>query len=356
MGKLKVGILTSGGDCQSLNSVMRALGKTLYNLNDNVMIYGFLKGYHGLMYGNYKEMCLDDFSGLLSRGGTILGTSRQPFKLMDKPDKDGNDKVKLMKKTYKSLDLDCLVVLGGNGSLKTANLLSQEGLNVIGLPKTIDNDVWGTSKTFGYASALDIATKSIDLIHTTAASHNRCFIVEIMGHKVGWLALEAGIAGGADVILIPEVPYDINIVAETIKKRPGYAIIVVAEGAKSIEEAKMSKKEYKKKLAERKYPSVAYEIAARLETLTDAEIRVAIPGHMQRGGAPSAGDRLLSTRIGAYGAMLVTEKEYGKMVSVDGNEMTSIKLSETAGKLKYVPKDSNIITEGRLVGINFGIE
>lgn len=355
MKEKRIGILTSGGDCQSLNAVLRAFGKTIYNLNEKVKIFGFLKGYHGLMYNHYVELKLEDFSGLLSRGGTILGTSRQPFSKMRKPDEDGNDKVELMKNNYKKLDLDCLVVLGGNGSLKSANMLSEEGLNVIALPKTIDNDIYGTDQTFGYQSAIDVATNSIDLIHTTAASHNRIFLVEIMGHKVGWLALESGIAGGADVILLPEVPYDINLVYKEIKKKD-YAIIVVAEGALSQADAKLNKKEYKKKLKERKYPSIAYQVAAELEDMTDKEIRVAIPGHMQRGGRPSALDRLISSRIGAYGAMLVTEENYGQLVVIRNNDMTHIPMSESAGVTKFVPRYDNRITEARMMGIGFGAE
>ena len=214
---LRVGFLTSGGDCQALNATMRGIAKGLYELFDEVEIYGFLEGYKGLIRGNYIKMKPADFSGIINKGGTILGSSRQPFKLMGEPTEDGLDKVKSMKDTYKKLKLDCLCVLGGNGSQKTANLLSEEGLNVIGLPKTIDNDLWGTDMTFGFQSAVDIATQTIDCIHTTAASHNRIFIVEIMGHKVGWITLHAGIAGGADVILLPEIPYDIDKVYKAIE-------------------------------------------------------------------------------------------------------------------------------------------
>ena len=211
---LRVGMLTSGGDCQALNATMRGVAKSLYKSDKEVEIIGFLEGYKGLMYEEYRVMKPSDFSGILTTGGTMLGTSRQPFKLMREPDANGMDKVEAMKSTYKKLKLDCLVVLGGNGSQKTANLLSEEGLNVIGLPKTIDNDLYGTDMTFGFQSAMEIATNAIDCIHTTAASHSRVFIVEVMGHKVGWLTLYAGLAGGADIILIPEIPYDIKKIAE----------------------------------------------------------------------------------------------------------------------------------------------
>ena len=273
---LRVGFLTSGGDCQALNATMRGVAKGLYELFDEVEIYGFLEGYKGLMRENYIKMKPVDFSGIITKGGTILGSSRQPFKLMGEPTEDGIDKVKAMKATYKKLKLDCLCVLGGNGSQKTANLLSEEGLNVIGLPKTIDNDLWGTDMTFGFQSAVDVATQTIDCIHTTAASHNRIFIVEVMGHKVGWITLHAGIAGGADVILIPEIPYDIEKVYEAIDKRTknkkGFTILAVAEGAISKEVAELPKKKRKEAVANSPYPSVAYELADKLKAFTDQDI------------------------------------------------------------------------------------
>ena len=246
---LKIGILTSGGDCQALNAAMRGVAKGISTLTKNAEFYGFIDGYKGLMYGNYNSMSAGAFFGILNQGGTILGTSRQPFKYMNVPDEKGLDKVKAMVDNYKKLKLDCLVVLGGNGSQKTANLLSSKGLNIIGLPKTIDNDLWGTDMTFGFSSAVEIATRALDEIHTTAKSHGRTFIVELMGHKVGWIALNAGIAGGADAILIPEIPYNLKKVAQKVeetKSGKGYTIIVVAEGALSDKESSLSKKERKK--------------------------------------------------------------------------------------------------------------
>ena len=357
---MRIGMLTSGGDCQSLNASMRGVAKSLYANAKNVQIYGFLEGYKGLMYGNYKELKPEDFSGILTRGGTILGTSRQPFKLMRTPDANGLDKVKAMKDTYKKLKLDCLVILGGNGTHKTANLLREEGLNVVTLPKTIDNDIWGTDVTFGFQSAVDIASNAIDCIHTTAASHGRVFIVEVMGHKVGWLTLHAGIASGADVILLPEIPYDIDKLIAAIEKRTkegkGFSILAVAEGAISKEDAKLPKKKYKEKLAERgkKYPSVSYEIGAKIAEKTGQEIRVTIPGHTQRGGAPCTYDRVISTRFGAAAAKLILDKEYGYMVGMRDGEIVKVPLEEVAGKLKMVEPESSIIKEAKLLGISFG--
>jgi 6-phosphofructokinase 1 len=241
---MRVGFLTSGGDCQALNATMRGVAKSLYKMYDDVEIIGFEDGYKGLMYANYRILKPVDFAGILTKGGTMLGTSRQPFKLMRTPDENGMDKVEAMKNTYNKLKLDCLVILGGNGSQKTANLLSEEGLNIVSLPKTIDNDLYGTDLTFGFHSALEVATNCIDCIHTTAASHGRVFIVEIMGHKVGWLPLYAGMAGGADIILIPEIPYDIDIVVNALKERTrqgkGFSILAVAEGAISKEDAALT--------------------------------------------------------------------------------------------------------------------
>ena len=357
----RVGFLTSGGDCQALNATMRGVAKGLYQIyQDEVEIIGFEDGYKGLMYANYRMMKRSDFSGILTKGGTMLGTSRQPFKMMRVPDENGLDKVELMKHTYYKLKLDALVILGGNGSQKTANLLSKEGLNVVGLPKTIDNDLWGTDMTFGFQSAVDIATNAIDCIHTTASSHGRVFIVEIMGHKVGWLTLHAGIAGGADIILLPEIPYDLDAVVKKIKERTRggsrFSILAVAEGAISKEEAVMSKKEYKKKLEERaqKYQSVAYEIGAKIQEMTGQEIRVTVPGHMQRGGTPVPYDRVLSTRIGAHAADMIKNNEFGKLVVVKNNVITDIPLAESAGKLKYVDPQSDIVKEAKLIGISFG--
>ena len=357
----RIGMLTSGGDCQSLNATMRGVVKGLNVLEGTVEIYGFIDGYKGLIYGNYKRLTSKDFSGILTTGGTILGTSRQPFKLMRTPDENGLDKVEAMKSTYRYLDLDCLVVLGGNGSQKTANLLREEGLNIVSLPKTIDNDLWGTDMTFGFQSAVDIATQTIDCIHTTAASHNRVFIVEIMGHKVGWLPLHAGVAGGADIILIPEIPYDIDVVVNAIRSRTkngkNFTILAVAEGAISKENAALTKKELKEKKKNGPvYPSVAYELGAQISERTGQEIRVTVPGHMQRGGEPCPYDRVIATRLGAEAAEMIRRKEYGYMVALNNNKIEKIPLADIAGKLKMVDPKSDIIREAKDVGISFGDE
>lgn len=354
----RIGMLTSGGDCQALNAAMRGVVKALGTNVKELEVYGFYEGYKGLIYGNYRLLTGKDFSGILTVGGTILGTSRQPFKQMRVPDENGLDKVEAMKQTYHKLRLDCLVILGGNGTQKTANLLREEGLNVIHLPKTIDNDIYGTDVTFGFQSAINIATEAIDCIHTTAASHNRVFIVEVMGHKVGWLTLYAGVAGGADIILLPEIPYDIEKVAEALERRSkagkGFTILAVAEGAISKEDAKLSKKEYKEKLKKRKYPSVSYEVAAQIQERIGTEVRVTVPGHTQRGGSPCPYDRVLCTRLGAAAGQLILDGEYGYMVAMINGETKKVPLQDVAGKLKMVEPDSKMIREAKLIGISFG--
>lgn len=357
---LRIGMLTSGGDCQALNAAMRGVVKGICGKVEDVEIYGFQEGYKGLIYSNFEMLTSRDFSGILTLGGTILGTSRQPFKLMRTPDANGVDKVAAMKHTYHKLNLDCLVVLGGNGTHKTANMLREEGLNVITLPKTIDNDLWGTDMTFGFQSAVDIATDTIDRIHTTATSHSRVFIIEVMGHKVGWVTLHAGIAGGADIILLPEIPYELDVITKAIKRRTQagkrFTIIAVAEGAISKEDAALPKKELKAKLKEKKYPSVAYELAEKIQQKTDQEVRITVPGHTQRGGSPCPYDRVLATRLGAAAADLILKRQFGYMVSIQNGKIKKMPLEEVAGKLKMVDPSDDIIMEAKMMGISFGDE
>ena len=320
----RIGMLTSGGDCQALNATMRGVVKGLSNNLDELEVYGFDDGYKGLIYGKYRMLTSKDFSGILTQGGTILGTSRQPFKLMRVPDENGLDKVEAMKQTYYKLCLDCLVILGGNGTQKTANLLREEGLNIIHLP------------------------------------HGRVFIVEIMGHKVGSLTLHAGVAGGADIILIPEIPYDIKKVTAAIQKRAKagkrFTILAVAEGAISKEDAELPKKKYKEKLEARakKYPSVSYEIADQIYKEIGSEVRVTVPGHTQRGGEPCPYDRVLSTRIGAGAAQAIMDGEYGIMIGVVNGKIKRVPLEECAGKLKMVSPKDQLVVAAKQIGISFG--
>ncbi len=355
--KRRIGILTSGGDCPGLNAAIRGVARASYEMFDCEII-GIHDGYRGLIEGDYSLMNRSQFSGILTLGGTILGTSRTPFRDMQVIGEDKVDKVGAMKKTYRDLKLDCLVTLGGNGTHKTANLLSEEGLNVIGLPKTIDNDIYGTDFTFGFHTAIDIATEVIDRIHTTAASHGRVMCIEIMGNKAGWLTLYSGVAGGADVILIPEIPYKIEKVADIVEARArnnkGFTIIAVAEGAMSKEDAKMKKKDRETRRASEHY-SASGEVARQLREMLGVEARSVVPGHIQRGGTPSAYDRVLSSQFGVHAAELIRDEIYGVSVALRGNSIVHNPLKEIAGIPKLVPEDHQMVTIAKHMGISFGI-
>jgi 6-phosphofructokinase 1 len=339
---------------------MRGAVKACYDRfgTKNIQIVGIKNGYYGLINNIAKEMKPSDFSGILTLGGTILGTKRQSFKMLTSTD-DGVDKVKAMKNTYKEQKLDCLITLGGNGTHKTANLLSSEGLNVIGLPKTIDNDIYGTDVTFGFHTALETAAGVIDRLHTTAESHSRVILAEIMGNKTGWLTLYSGIAGGADVIIIPECPYDIKNVIEAVKDRAEqgkkFSIIAVAEGAFDKDEAKLKRKDRAKLREEQGITTATERIAKQIETATGIEARVCVPGHMLRGGTPSAYDRYLATAIGARAAKLIESGTFGVSVAVKDEIITENKLADIAGISKPVPEDCQPIKTAKQIGISFGI-
>jgi len=324
-------------------------------------VIGIADGFRGLIDGETRELLLDDFTGILTRGGTILGASREkPFK--EEPRNTSGqiekDKVEAIKENYHKLGLDCLVVLGGNGTHTIGYRLTWEGLNVVGLPKTIDNDIVGTDRSFGFNSALAVATDAIDRLHSTAQSHSRIIVIELMGHKAGWLALYAGVAGGGDVILIPEIPYNIKSIARHLEERAKsgrrFSIVVVAEGALSVEEANMEKKDRKKYRAETVVPSIAYRIAREIETETGMETRATVLGYMQRGGIPSATDRILATSFGTTAAELLARGEFGRMVALSGNEITSVDLSVPADKVKIVPRDDYMIDTALSVGTCMG--
>jgi phosphofructokinase-like protein len=357
------GILTSGGDCPGLNAAIRGVAKAAYGMYD-MNIIGISNGFRGLITGEAHLMKPSDFSGILTVGGTILGTSREkPFKSSGSvghmaDSSEGRSKPESIKENYKRFGLDCLVVLGGNGTHKTARLLQQEGLNVIGLPKTIDNDIYGTDMTFGFHSAMQIAAEAIDRLHTTADSHNRIMIIEVMGHRAGWLALYAGIAGGGDIILIPEIPYSVDSIVRHLMKRDRegkqFSIVVVAEGAISAEEAGPSKEDRKKRQKNKGASSRGYELKSAIEEAYGMETRVTVLGHLQRGGAPSPYDRVLATRFGTAAAELLFQGTYGHMVALEGNNIIPKTLKEIAGKLKLVPPDHYLIQTARRIGTCFG--
>ncbi len=351
---MKVGLLTSGGDCQGLNAVLRGVAKTLFGCIPDLELYGIIDGYRGLIEGEWRKMGPEEFSGILRQGGTILGTSRQPFKEMQTRNEKNTNKLDMMLSNYKKHDFDALVIIGGNGTHKTAFLLSQNGVNVVTIPKTIDNDVYGTDLTFGFDSAVEKATYVIDAIHTTAASHGRVFVIELMGHKVGWITLCAGIAGGADVILIPEIPYDLESVVKAIEHRnsqgKNFSIIVIAEGALTKDEAALPKKE-RNNLQLSPGSRLANVLTDRLEQ----DVRTIIPGHFQRGGDPTSTDRLLCSRFGAMAGELVKKGLFGNMVALRGNEIVVVPLSDVAGRLKSIPEDSEFLHQARLLGISLGV-
>lgn len=355
----KIALITSGGDCQGLNAAIRGVGKSLFQRMDNVEIYGMYDGYRGLIEGDYKYMEPQDLSGILTEGGTILGTSRQNYVPgKDIVDDKGNSVIPSMLQTYNRLNLDCLVIMGGNGTQKSAKLIADAGMNVITLPKTIDNDIWGTDTTFGFQSAVDIATNVIDYIHSTASSHSRIFVVELMGRDAGWLTLNAGIGSGADVILIPEIPYDLNKVAELIEERnrqgKRYSIIACAEGAVSVDDIKLDEEASRRKRENSRHSTVSYEIADKLEKLTGQETRVTVPGHYQRGGPPCPYDRVLATQFGVAAADLIINRQYGRMVAIQGGEIVSIPLEDAASKTKFLPVDHPMIQVARRMGISLG--
>jgi len=355
----RVGLITSGGDCQGLNAAIRGVGKALLQYVDNVEIFGIRDGYQGLIEGDYDFMGPGAFSGILTEGGTILGTSRQryiPGKAI--VDDDGNDLMPAMLATYTRLNLDCLVVMGGNGTQKSAKLLMDAGMNVITLPKTIDNDIYGTDITFGFQSAVDIASNVIDYIHSTASSHSRTFLVELMGRDAGWLTLHAGVASGADIILLPEIPYDIDRIAAGIEQRRkagrNFTIIAVAEGAVSKTDAVLTEEERRRLKDATPHSTISYELAHQLEKITGQEVRVTVPGHYQRGGPPCPYDRVLATRFGTAAAKLIREKKYGYMVGMQQGEIVAVPLEDAASRTKFLPVDHPLIQSARDIGVFFG--
>ncbi len=363
-----IGILTAGGDSPGLNAAIRGVGKAALGFH-GMQVIGFLDGFRGFMENRTMELDNDTLSGILTLGGTILGTSR------DKPHRmpvGGKllDMTGVMAENYHKHTLDVLVCMGGGGSHKNAYRLAQKGLNIITLPKTIDNDVVLTDASIGFDTALGVATEAIDRLHSTAHSHHRIIVVEIMGHKVGWLALGAGIAGGADVILIPEIPYDVGSIADAIRRRghsgKRFSIVAVAEGAISKQEAEAlraaeevvakakseaaeAKAEAEVKRLEAQHTGNTMRMAMQLEGLTGLESRVTILGYLQRGGTPSATDRLLASRLGTACADLIRKEQYGVMVAAHGDSTKPVPLKDVAGKLKAVPLDHPWVATARRV-------
>jgi 6-phosphofructokinase 1 len=369
MGK-SIGILTAGGDSPGLNAAIRAIGKAAIRTHD-MNVIGFRDGFRGLMQQRYLRLDEDSLSGILTRGGTILGTSREKPHRMDV---GGTvmDMRDVMVDNFHALGLDALICLGGGGTTRNALRLSERGLPVITLPKTIDNDVFGTDQSFGFDTALDIATEAIDRLHSTAHSHHRIMVVEVMGHNTGWLALGSGLAGGADVILIPEIPYEVEAVAASILERRAagstFSIVVVSEGALSAPDTglhdelqrRIDKGDRSDTAAEEMESFVLDQarsterLAEQLEALTGLEARVTILGHVQRGGTPSPVDRLLATRLGTTAAQLVADGVHGVMVAIRDDVAVPVPLDQVAGKRRAVPLDHPWIVSARAMGASLG--
>jgi len=366
-----IGILTAGGDSPGLNAAIRAVGKAAQRAY-GMHVIGFYDGFLGLMQNRFVRFDSDSLSGILTRGGTVLGTSRAKVDKMEMGDGRRMDMRSLMRDVADQHDLQALVVLGGDGTMRNALKLEDVGINVLALPKTIDNDVTGTDVTFGFDTAMGIATEAIDRLHSTAHSHHRIILAEVMGHEVGWLALGAGLAGGADVILIPEIPYDIEAIASSIQARKAagsaFSIIAVAEGAYSREDARVraslfasmeaadgeKRRDLKERLTALARSARTEKLATALEEVTGLESRVTILGHVQRGGTPSPADRLLATRLGTATASYIADGVHGVLVAARGQSTEPVPLKEIAGITKFVPHDHPWVDSARSLGIVLG--
>jgi phosphofructokinase-like protein len=359
----KVGILTGGGDCPGLNAVIRAVSKSLIG-QYGLEVMGIEDGFEGLVESRIRPLTYDNVSGILQTGGTILGTSNKadPFHY---PQKESGELVlkDLSDRALANADLaglDAVVCLGGNGSMTIARDLQVKGLRIVGVPKTIDNDLWGTDVTFGHDSAVSVAAEAIDRIHTTAQSHHRVMIVEVMGRFAGWLALGAGIAGGADVILIPEIDYDLEAICRKFVQRREhgrrFSIVCVAEGAKPVGGQLVARQMAEGSPERIRLGGIAVKLGEDIEKLCGLETRATILGHLQRGGTPTAFDRVLATRFGVAAAEMVARGEYGRMAALRGEEIVSIPLDEVAGRTKHVPLDSQLLKAARAVGTNVGLK
>lgn len=357
----KIGVLTGGGDCPGLNAVLRAVVKTAMT-KYHYKVIGFKDGYRGLVLNDYVEFKSGDVSGILDKGGTIIGTSNKDnpfhFKVESGDKVEYLDMSDTVMENVRKHGIDCMVLIGGDGTLTSARDFSKMGLNVVGVPKTIDNDLCATDTTFGFMTAVDTATDALDKLHSTAESHHRVMILEVMGRYAGWIALESGIAGGADVILIPEIPFDIHKVVEKINERKNagksFSIVVVAEGARSISGEVVVCKILKDSPDPVRLGGIGNQLAEEVEKHTGIETRVTVLGHLQRGGRPVPFDRILSTRYGVGAVELIHNEQFGRMVSVQGNEITSVPLEEAVGKLKTVPPEGELVAIAKSVGVGFG--
>jgi 6-phosphofructokinase 1 len=356
-----IAILTGGGDCPGINAVIRAVTKKAI-LKYDMGVIGFEDGFHGVIHNRYRKLEYNDVSGILTLGGTILGTSKtaNPYRYAIKKGNklEFRDMSKTAIKNLKKLDIECLVCIGGDGTLGIAHDLFRDGVPVIGLPKTIDNDLLGTDITFGFDSAVYIATEGIDRIHTTAQSHHRVMIIEVMGHHAGWIALHSGIAGGGDIILIPEIPYKVDIIAKKVKERSRkgkrFSIVVVAEGAKPKGGDIVIQRIVKESSDPIRLGGIGFVLGAQIEKMTGIETRTVVMGHLLRGGTPTPFDRVLATRLGTRAVDLIENKKFGYMVGVKGAALVKVPLEAVAKGTRTVPMDDPLIEAARSVDTCFG--
>jgi len=359
--KIKVGILTGGGDCPGLNAVIRAVAKKLM-IEKNAEIIGIKDGYEGLILNHYRKLDYQDVSGILTLGGTILGTSNiaNPYRAVEKVHgktviKDRSAKVL---SNIKRMKIDALVCIGGDGTMAIASKLCKQGVPVVGVPKTIDNDIRGTDMTFGFDSAVAIATEGLDRVHTTAQSHHRVMIVEVMGRTAGWIALYSGIAGGGDIILIPEIPYKLEKIAEVVKARHKkgnrFSIIVISEGAKPKGGKVVVKRIVEESTIAARLGGISMILGKQLELVTGLETRAVMMGHLLRGGSPTSTDRVLATRLGVEAVKLIYKKKFGNMIGISGSSFKSVPLSQVAKGSRLVPLNHPLVCAARCVGTSFG--
>lgn len=357
----RIGILTGGGDCPGINAVIRAVARKAI-LEDNAEIVGVEDGYEGLVNNRFRRLNLSDLSGILTVGGTILGTSKKanPYHYAIKK----GDKLTFKDLSRRALDnidkmnLDCLVVIGGDGTLGIAYKLFKDGIPIVGVPKTIDNDIIGTDITFGFDSAVWIATEGIDRLHTTAQSHHRVMIIEVMGHNAGWIALHSGIAGGGDIILIPEIPYDISAVAAKVQDRhkrgKKFSIIVVAEGAKPKGGEVVIQRIVKESSDPIRLGGIGFVLGKQIEEITGIETRTVVMGHLQRGGSPTPFDRVLATQFGTKAVDMIQKREFGYMAASHKYELVKFPLKEVAKGVKKIPLSNPLIASARSLDTSFG--
>jgi 6-phosphofructokinase 1 len=353
---MRVGILTGGGDCPGLNAVIRAVAKSLI-LQCDADVVGIEDGFMGLIERRTRELDYRDVSGILARGGTILGTHNKanPFSYFAR---DGEDVSEEVMAYYRELGLDAIVALGGDGTMSICHRMQQMGMNIVGVPKTIDNDIVSTDRTFGFDTAVSIATDAIDRLQTTGQSHNRVMILETMGRYAGWIALHAGIAGGADVILLPEFPFDVEEVARVCQEREDrqkFTVICVAEGAKTAEGEMVVRERIEESPDPIRLGGIANWIKEELKSRIDSEIRTVVLGHVQRGGSPTAFDRVLATNFGAMAASMVAKEAYGRMVALQDQQLTSVPLEEVANQTRTVPEDAISVLAAYSVGTSLGV-